>query len=86
MADPRAAYVDWSEDSRTVYYLAAGPGEQTSVWAVPVAGGEPQADGAVRRSHAAVASIRVFGAQGRFWLTVGDRQSDIWVAEVAGAR
>jgi Tol biopolymer transport system component len=85
-ADPRAVYVDWSDDSRTVYYLAVDPAEQTSVWAVPVAGGEPRLmvrfDDPTREWHRFGFAAR----HGRFWFTVGDRQSDVWAAEVAGAR
>ena len=82
---PRAAYLAWSEDSRTVYYLAPGPGE-SGIWAVPVTGGQPHLlvrfDDPNRPWHRYGFSAR----GGRFYLTIGDRQSDIWVAEVARSR
>ena len=80
-AAPRALYVDWSEDGRTVYYLALDPAEQATIWSVPVSGGSPKLlvrfDDPTREWH------RIgFKAQlGRFYFTVGDRQSDIWMAE-----
>jgi hypothetical protein len=40
--DPRAVYVDWSDDGRTVYYLAVDPAERASILAVPLAGGAPR--------------------------------------------
>jgi Tol biopolymer transport system component len=80
-AAPRAAYVAWSADSRTVYYLAPGPGE-TAIWAVPTKGGTPalmvRFDDPNRPWHRYGFSAR----GGKFYFTIGDRQSDVWVAEV----
>ncbi|HEU5040599.1 MAG TPA: hypothetical protein VFT84_07255, partial [Gemmatimonadales bacterium] len=85
-ADQRAVYVDWSEDSRTIYYLAVDPAERPSIWAVPAAGGSPRLmvrfDDPAREWHRF--GFRARG--GRFYFTVGDRQSDLWVAEVEGPR
>jgi eukaryotic-like serine/threonine-protein kinase len=82
---PRAAYVAWSEDSRTVYYLAPGPGE-TGIWEIPVTGGQSHLlvrfDDPNRPWHRYGFSAR----RGRFYLTIGDRQSDIWAAEVPRSR
>jgi eukaryotic-like serine/threonine-protein kinase len=80
-AAPRALYVDWSEDGRTVYYLALDPAEQATIWSVPVSGGSPKLlvrfDDPTREWHRFG-----FKAQlGRFYFTVGDRQSDVWMAE-----
>jgi serine/threonine-protein kinase len=84
-AAPRAAYVDWSADSRTLYYLAPGPGE-TTIWAVPSQGGPSRLlvrfDDPNRPWH----RYGFVARRGRFYFTSGDRQSDIWVAEVEGAR
>jgi eukaryotic-like serine/threonine-protein kinase len=84
-AAPRAAYVAWSADSRTVYYLAPGPGE-SGVWAVPAKGGSSvlmvRFDDPNRPWHRYGFSAR----GGKFYFTIGDRQSDIWVAEVDGAK
>lgn len=85
-AHPRALYVSWSEDGRTLYYLAVDPAEQASVWAVGRTGGPPRLlvrfDDPAREWHR-------FGflARGRrFYFTVGVRQSDVWAAEVEPAR
>ena len=84
-AAPRAAYVGWSEDSRTVYYLAPEPGQAT-IWSVSLAGGTTRLlvrfDDPTREWHRYGFLVR----GGRFYFTVGDRQSDVWAAEVAPAR
>jgi Tol biopolymer transport system component len=80
-ASPRPAYVGWSTDSRTVYYLAPDPGDAT-IWAVPASGGTPRLlvrfDDPARPWH----RFGFLARNGRFYFTVGDRQSDIWAAEV----
>jgi Tol biopolymer transport system component len=86
-AEPRAAYLDWSPDSRTIYYLAVDPKDQASIWAVSVTGGTPRLmvrfDDPTREWHRFAFAAR----DGRFYFTVGDRQSDVWAVEVAdGAR
>ena len=84
-AAPRAAYVAWSGDSRTVYYLAPDPGE-TEIWAVPTKGGPSvlmvRFDDPNRPWHRYGFSAR----GGKFYFTIGDRQSDIWAAEVEGGK
>jgi Tol biopolymer transport system component len=78
---PRPAYVGWSEDSRTLYYLAPDPGP-TTIWSVPAAGGTPRLlvrfDDPSRLWH----RFGFLARRGRFYFTVGDRQSDVWAAEV----
>jgi hypothetical protein len=78
---PQAVYVDWSEDGRTLYYLAVDPAERTTIWSVPVSGGTPQLlvrfDDPTREWHRFGFKAR----RGRFYFTVGDRQSDVWIAE-----
>jgi hypothetical protein len=73
--------VDWSEDGRTVYYLALDPAERATIWSVPVGGGSPKLlvrfDDPTREWHRFGFKARL----GRFYFTVGDRQSDIWMAE-----
>jgi Tol biopolymer transport system component len=81
-ADPRAVYVDWSGDGRTLYYLAVDPAERVSIWAVPLAGGAPRLlvrfDDPTREWH----RFGFAAHGGRLYFTVGERQSDVWVAEV----
>jgi len=83
---PRAVYVDWSDDGRTIYYLAVDPAERTTIWSVPAAGGAPRLlvrfDDPQREWHRFGFKAR----RGRLYFTVGDRQSDVWVAEVEGGR
>jgi eukaryotic-like serine/threonine-protein kinase len=79
---PRAVYVDWSEDGRTVYYLAVDPAERVTIWSVPAGGGTPRLrvhfDDPTREWHRFGFKAR----RGRFYFTVGDRQSDVWMADV----
>jgi Tol biopolymer transport system component len=83
--DAQPAYVSWSEDGRTLYYLAVDPAGKASIWGVaPRAGSVPRLlvrlDEPGREWHRF--GFTVHG--GRFWFTMGDRQSDVWVAEIAG--
>jgi Tol biopolymer transport system component len=81
---PRAAYVSWSADGKALYYLAPDPGE-TTIWGVPTNGGKPRLlvrfDDPSRLWH----RYGFLARRGRFYFTVGDRQSDIWAAEVGTA-
>jgi hypothetical protein len=84
--EPRALYVDWSDDSETIYYLAVDPAERASIWGVPVAGGTPRLmvrfDDPTREWH----RFGFAAGHGRLWFTVGDCQSDVWAAEVQAGR
>jgi Tol biopolymer transport system component len=83
---PRAVYVDWSEDSRTLYYLAVDPAERVTIWSAPAGGGAARLlvrfDDPTREWHRFGFKAR----RGRFYFTVGDRQSDVWMAEVEFAQ
>jgi Tol biopolymer transport system component len=83
---PQGVYVDWSEDGRTVYYLAVDPAERATIWSVPVDGGTPRLlvrfDDPTREWHRFGFKTR----RGRFYFTVGDRQSDLWMADVEEAQ
>jgi eukaryotic-like serine/threonine-protein kinase len=80
-AGPRAAYVGWSDDSHTLFYLAPDPGDAT-IWSVPASGGAPRLlvrfDDPSRPWHRFGFLVR----HGRFYFTIGDRQSDVWAAEM----
>jgi Tol biopolymer transport system component/tRNA A-37 threonylcarbamoyl transferase component Bud32 len=73
--------VGWSSDGRTVYFLSADS-VNTSLYAVPETGGVARAvvhfDDPSQPWHRY--GFEVF--RDRFYFTVGDQQSDIWVAEV----
>ena len=76
----------WSADGRTVYYLAFDATGARSISAVPTTGGTPRVvvrfDDPTRPWHRY--GIRVHG--GTFYLTIGDLQSDIWVAAIESRR
>jgi hypothetical protein len=77
----------WSEDSRSVYYLGQDQVQRsTGIWRVPVAGGAARLvvrfDDPTRPWHRN--GFRVCGE--KFYFTLGDQQSDIWMTEVEGPR
>jgi Tol biopolymer transport system component len=76
----------WSADGRVVYFLGWDPSDQSvGIWRVPAAGGVPLLTvrfDPFRPWHRF--GFRVHG--GRFYFTVGDRQSDVWTMEVTGSR
>jgi hypothetical protein len=83
--DPQATYLSWSEDGRTLYYLGVNAAGLVSIWSVGKSGGPSRLlvrfDDPTREWHR-------FGFSahgGRFYFTLGDRESDIWTAEVAKA-
>jgi serine/threonine-protein kinase len=82
----RPSYLGWSADSREIYYLALDPADRATIWSVPWGGGIPRL--LVRFDDPSKAwhryGFRVSG--GRFYLTLGDRQSDIWQMEVITRR
>jgi hypothetical protein len=73
-----------SEDGRTLYFKSHDAQGQASLWAVPLSGGRPRL--LVRFDAGLGSSNRPDFATGagRFFFTIEDRQSDIWVAEVIG--
>ncbi len=72
----------WSADSRLIYYLTADSAGVHGVSVVPATGGTPRVavrlDDPTRPWH----RYGFFLHGGRFYFTLGDLQSDIWVAEV----
>jgi serine/threonine-protein kinase len=75
-------YPQWSSDGRTVYYMSQDSLGGYSVHAVPVTGGPSRValrfDDPTRPWHRY--GFRVFGD--RFWFTIGERESHVWVGEV----
>jgi hypothetical protein len=71
-----------SDDGRTVYFKSHDSDGRASIWRVPVGGGRPQL--VVRFTDPTRESSRAdFAAgAGRFFFTLEDRQSDIWIAEI----
>jgi Tol biopolymer transport system component len=76
------AFPQWSADGRTVYHVTEDSGRVVAVIAVPVSGGPARVvarfDDPTRPWHRFGFRVRA----GRMFFTLGDRQSDIWVAEV----
>jgi Tol biopolymer transport system component len=79
---PAPEFASWSVDSRTLYYTAFDHVGKSSIWSVPVDGGEPSLrvrfDDPTRS-----AGRREFATDGRnFFFTLGLRESDIWVMQL----
>ena len=81
-ADPEVESVAVSDDGRTLYFKSHDSEGRASIWRVPVQGGRPQL--VVRFTDPTRESSRPdFAAgAGRFFFTLEDRQSDIWIAEI----
>ena len=82
----RGTYVAWSADARTLYYLALDSLDHASIWAVDPATEKRtllvRFDDPVHEWHR-----YGFGAfRGRFYLTLGDRESDLWTTTVSSER
>jgi Tol biopolymer transport system component len=77
----------WSADGQVVYFLGRDPRDGSMcVWRVPAVGGTPRLvvrfDDPSRPWHRD--AFRVHG--GRFYFTIGDQQSDIWMTEAMSSR
>ncbi len=74
------AFPQWSADGKTVFHITGGlwPGgggdRRPGRWAAT------QGRRAVRQPDPPLAPVRVPGRSGQMFFTLGDRQSDIWVA------
>jgi len=80
-ADPPVEGVAVSDDGRTLYFKSHDSEGRASIWRVPVEGGRPQL--LVRFTDVRESSRFDFAAgAGRFFFTLEDRQSDIWIAEI----
>lgn len=77
-------YAQWSPDGRTIYVKAADPKGRSSIWRHPARGGHLSL--VVRFSDPARPSYRMNWSNGgrRFYFTINDRQSNIYVAELHG--
>ncbi|HEX3233878.1 MAG TPA: protein kinase [Gemmatimonadales bacterium] len=77
----------WSTDGRAIYFAGLDPRDRSvAVWRLPAEGGVPRL---VMRfddpNHrwSPVTGLRVRGD--RFYFNLGDQQSDLWMAEIAGS-
>jgi Tol biopolymer transport system component len=82
----RPTYLGWSADGRTLFYLALDSVSHASIWSIKPDGGAPRLlvrfDDPSRQWHRY--GFTAYG--GRFYFTLGDRQSDIWSMTVAVGR
>jgi serine/threonine-protein kinase len=82
----RPTYLGWSADGRALYYLALDSVSRASIWSINPDGGGPRLlvrfDDPSRQWHRY--GFTAYG--GRFYFTLGDRQSDIWSMTVAVGR
>ena len=79
---PSAVWPSWSGDGREIYFKHFDDHGQASFWSIPATGGTPRL--LVRFADPSRPSYRpeFDVSHGRFYFTVDDRQSDIWVMEV----
>ena len=84
--DLRPAYVSWSADGRTLYYLALDSLDRASIWGIDPATADRtllvRFDDPGREWHRY--GFDAFG--GRLYFTLGDRQSDLWTTSVGVGR
>jgi serine/threonine-protein kinase len=80
--DPLAELAIFSASGRELYFKSHDARGRASFWSIPVTGGRPRL--LARFDDPARTSNRFeFASDGkRFYFTVEDRQSDIWIAEV----
>jgi len=76
------AFPQWSADGRTVFYVSEDSGRAVAIVGVPVDGGPARVvvrfDDPTRPWHRYGFRVRA----SRIFLTLGDRESDIWVADI----
>ena len=84
--DLRPAYVSWSADGRTLYYLALDSLDRASIWEIdPVTADQRMLVRFGESGHDWHRyGFAAFG--GRFYFTLGDRQSDLWMTSIAEGR
>jgi hypothetical protein len=84
--DLRPTYVSWSADGRTLYYLALDSLDRASIWGIDPATADRKLlvrfDDPGPEWHRY--GFAAFG--GRFYFTLGDRQSDLWTTSVGVGR
>ncbi len=81
--EPLAELAIFAASGREIYFKSHDARGRASFWSIPVTGGHPRL--LVRFDDLARASNRFeFASDGkRFYFTVEDRQSDIWIADLA---
>jgi Tol biopolymer transport system component len=77
----------WADDGQAIYYIGRDPKDRSmAVWRVPISGGPARPvvlfDDPARPWHLSGFEVH----RGRFYFTLGDRYSDLWMTEIAPSR
>ena len=78
--EPKAEDVLVSDDGRTFYFKARDEDGRSQIWSVPVAGGRPRL--LVEFGERPSTRPDLGAGQGRFYFTLDERRSNIWLADV----
>jgi serine/threonine-protein kinase len=82
----RPTYVSWSQDGRRLYYLALDSLDRASIWSIAPTGGTPTLLVRFDRPDREWHRYGFVASRNRFYFTLGDRQSDIWVTQLEESR
>jgi Tol biopolymer transport system component len=74
----RPTYISWAADSHELYYLALDSLSRASIWSIAPPGGQPRLRVRFDDPHREWHRYGFRANGGRFYFTIGDRQSDIW--------
>ena len=81
--DPIADWPIWSADGREIYFKSHDPRGDATIWSIPATGGAPKLlvrfDDPSRPSNRPELAVDAK----RFYFTINDRQSDVWVVELS---
>ena len=78
--EPKAEDVLVSDDGRTLYFKARDEDGRSQIWSVPSAGGKPRL--LVEFGDRPSTRTDLGAGQGRFYFTIEERRSNIWLADV----
>jgi serine/threonine protein kinase len=79
---PRPRFPGWSADGKTVYYSAVDGRGVESIWAVPVAGGEPELKVVSDDPHFKLALLGLSADARRFYFPMRMIESNVWVVDL----
>jgi Tol biopolymer transport system component len=78
--EPKAEDVLVSDDGQTLYFKSRDEDGRSQIWSVPVAGGRPRL--LVAFGDRPSTRTDLGAGQGRFYFTLDERRSNIWLADV----
>jgi len=82
MRTPRPKFPAWSADGKTIYYSAVDGRGVESIWAVPVAGGEPELKVVSDDPHFKLALLGLSADARRFYFPMRMIESNVWVVDI----